>query len=225
MASDADSAKARNRASLRRSASWTEDEVLESLSGCAVSSAIVDIVADCQRRSKESRTEPAPYRFNLSKATIRSIALKPCLGWPRAPALNPGWPLGRSLVVPECFVIGLGAVISHGNPLGGIGIVVGGGIVAAGYHSLKHSADEVSADFADSLATFKFEQQLGRVLSEINTTSVRAFTPEELSKAKVAAESILRTGFLPFSFEQEAKKKDDEERRRKCVTEREDCVD
>jgi hypothetical protein len=101
----------------------------------------------------------------------------------------------------------------------------------------------VSADFADSLATFKFEQQLGRVLSEINTTSVRAFTPEELSEAKVAAESILRTGFLPFSFnqqvrdslrvieqefdrrEQEAKKKDDEERRRKCVAEREDCVD
>jgi RHS repeat-associated protein len=139
--------------------------------------------------------------------------------------------------------IGLGGVISHGNPLGYALIVGGGGLAGAGFHSLRKNSSSVAAEFSAELEIFKFEQQILKLASEINPTSVRDFTPEELSEAKLAANSLLATGFLPNQIaeqvrnaiaiinaefnrrEEEARKKDEEERKKRCESEgKKDCV-
>jgi hypothetical protein len=93
--------------------------------------------------------------------------------------------------------VGLAAVVTHGNP-GGVGAIGFGGVLMySGYRSLKHSASAVSADFQESLAIFQFEQHIVQLSSEVNPNSVRDYTPEQLSEAKLAANSILQTGYLP----------------------------
>jgi RHS repeat-associated protein len=171
---------------------------------------------------REDIGHPLPYvtQNDLSGIVSRSGA-------------NSGVAIGEIVGGCAMVICGAGAIISHGNPLGGVAVVGGVVLAGSGIHSLRHSANGVSADFTQSLGIFLFEQQIIKLSSEVNSSSVRDFTPEELSEAKLAANSILQTGFLPSEIAQqvaniidainaefdrrqeEARKKDEEERKKR----------
>jgi RHS repeat-associated protein len=180
---------------------------------------------------QEDIARPIPYITPNSFSKVASVGQ------------TNSWVAGGEVVGGFAMMAGGGlAVISHGNPGGYFAITIGGGLTYAGYRSLKRTSSDVAAEFSAEFEIFKFEQQILKLASEINPTSVRDFTPEELSEAKLAANSLLATGFLPAQLseqlrnalaiidaefkrrEEEAKKKDEEERRKKCeASGRTDC--
>jgi hypothetical protein len=97
-------------------------------------------------------------------------------------------------------IAGLAGMISEPHPLWLLPIGVGGYFAHQGYEPLRESSSDLSSEFSQAYRIYQFENGIQDVFSQLNATTVRDFTDQQLWDAKTAAQSIRDQGFLPIQL-------------------------
>ena len=78
-------------------------------------------------------------------------------------------------------------------------VSVGGGGIKWGYAELRE-ASAATTELSQARAIFQFEKDIENVLSQLNATTVRDFTDQQLWDAKTANQSIRDQRKLPIQI-------------------------